>query len=306
MALLETGVSADATDLISRMNARLAAEGWTINKFDTTNPDLYELYFSRLIDGDTRYFQAYGDRLVDAVHISGATGFDTGQTFDNQPGKGVSAVTNFISAPIKQYKFWGAASYFYVSVQKQANIFGHFGAGMLVKCGTWIGGEFVFGTNIYLDANGPNYRWDDPHYALHAYPFDSTTGFLEAGSIRADTGFGGSTWHGFSQTLSLKAVGSARLDGLMTKLRARSGPNQFNGQTILLPAYCHVRKQVPQPAWLYAGYPPDLRFVNVGGVAPGEVLTLGPDSWEAIPVLQKNGAATQPNSGIYGMAYKVN
>lgn len=300
MALLETGVASDVLDLVSRMNTRLATEGWTINKFDTTDPDVYELFFSRLIDGDTRYFQVRGNKTSDFLYTVGATGFDTGQTFDNQPGKGTQAVTNSIAAPIKQYKFWGAASYFYVSLQKQTGIYGHAGVGVLEKCGTWVGGEFAFGTLLSVS------RWDEPNYIGHAYPFDSISVATSSGSIRVDTGFGGSVWHPFSSDLPLKTIGQARTRCLMARLRERGGPNQFNGQTILLPAYCHVRKQVPEPAWLYAGYPPDLRFLNIGGLGSEDNIVLGADTWNTFPIAQKNGASQQPNSATYGIAYKEN
>lgn len=306
MALLETGVASDVLDLLSRMNTRLATEGWTINKYDTTLPDTHELYFSRLIDGSTRYFQALADNVYGILYLSGATGFDGGQTFVNQPGKGINSETNFIPAPMKQYKFWGGPSYFYVSVQKQTAIYGHAGIGVLEKCGTWVGGEFAFGTYILLDPDGPNYRWDDPYVQSHAYPFDSMSTHSQSGSVRVDTGFGAAAWHMFSTYPALRAQGQARLNSLAERPRSRTGPNAFNGQTLLLKIYCHVRKQVPEPAWLYAGYPPDLRVLNIGGLNYEDQIVLGPDTWDTFPILQKNGAVAQPNSATYGMAYREN
>lgn len=305
MALLETGVASDVHDLLSRINTRLAAEGWTILKYDTTDTDVHELYISRLIDGSTRYFLFYASLSASQLRTAGATGFDGGQAWDNQPGIGTYAETNFVSSPIKQYKFFGGASYFYISIQKQTAIYGHAGIGVLTKCGTWVGGEFCFGTRI-LFSSSSNKRWDEPDNIGHAYPLDSNSAYEYPGSVRADTGFGGSVWHAFNTASTLKAIGQARRYSLMHRLRQRSGPNQFNGQSILLPAYCYVRKQVPEPAWLYAGYAPDLRFINVNGLNYEDNLVLGPDTWNTFPILQKNGATGQPNSGNYGIGYRVN
>lgn len=306
MALLETGVASDVHDLLSRINTRLTAEGWTINKYDIADPDIHDLYVSRLIDSSTRYFLFRATLSSSQLWTCGATGFDGGQTWDNQPGRGQHANTNFVAAPIKQYKFFGAASYFYISIQKQTAIYGHAGIGVLEKCGTWVGGEFCFGTYITLDPNGPNYRWDDPYYSTHAYPFDSMSGYSRPGSVRVDTGYGTSVWHTFNTSSTLKAIGQGRRNALMERMRVRNGPNEFNGQTILLPVYCYVRKQVPEAAWLYAGKPPDLRMLNITGLNYEDTLVLGPDNWNTFPILQKNGASRQPNSSFYGIGYKVN
>jgi len=83
-----------------------------------------------------------------------------------------------------------------------------------------------------------------------------------------------------------------------------AGASALTGRTQLWPLWCLGRRpsQLASPL----GYPPDMRFIRLDYYNPKDILTLGTEKWKVFPVIRKNGALGEPNSGLYGYAYRIN
>lgn len=84
-------------------------------------------------------------------------------------------------------------------------------------------------------------------------------------------------------------------------------PNAWNSQTLLLP-YQMVATRASEYRSLVGEFP-HIRACRIDNHEPGDIVTLGPDSWKLFPWLEKNstqrdGVASSGHSGTLGWAIK--
>lgn len=72
-------------------------------------------------------------------------------------------------------------------------------------------------------------------------------------------------------------------------------PNQWNGESILLPVRCYASRAsgFKSPVLECA----HLRFTNIANLSDGQIITLGSDRWMVFPLARRGGAAGVPGTG---------
>jgi hypothetical protein len=79
----------------------------------------------------------------------------------------------------------------------------------------------------------------------------------------------------------------------------------YSGLISLAPVLVGAERTSDNPNTLrWIGYAPDQAACNIQNLAPGEEYPIGGDTWVIFPLVAKNGADDQYNSGTYGIAYK--
>jgi hypothetical protein len=134
--------------------------------------------------------------------------------------------------------------------------------------------------------------------------------------VRADIDAKSDNWMAFREANTWNGnYGKGVLRGLngnggslYETLHGRS-PSEFNSITPLLP----ILASADRPSSLVSplGYAPDLRYINMANLEPGQLLTIGGVEWLCFPLIQKtdtynNSGSTVPSSGTYGLAYRRN
>lgn len=319
MATYETGTADDVTDLLSKLRTFAGNNGWTEDNYGARTSGSGN---ALQIHKDGQYVTFKTDdgagSADDPGPFIGAYAHDTygaGGT-ENQAGASAVTICNGMAGPFAAYHFISGsekgAEYLYCIVETAAAIFKHFGTGMLVKAGEITTGQFVYAS-----------RWNyTPAYigtateSRHSVPFDShetqSTRIGPSLNVRVDAESISPRWLDGANT-------AASADGtLRGGPRSTSGGPAMGGQASMMAvaASALTGRNMIYPCFLHGsrtgglfnplGYPPGIRWVNMTYLEPNDVMTLGTEQWKVFPVIRKNGGAGQPNSGIYGYAYRVN
>lgn len=310
MAAYETGTATDTTDLIGKLITFATGQGWTVNTPAS----------GRVFTKGGIYFGLNWD--ADDVWVAGATGYNAGSAWSAQPGaSAVQPRSNDMAGPFTAYHFFAGTSpdYLHVVVEKTPGVFKHFMFGQLVKHGTFTGGEYIGAVYWHMTVSGAAQNPNAPNWASHAVPFDANAGSATAthrSAVRADIDSksnnwmvfrDANTWNGNYAKGVVRGIGSAG-GGLYESLHARS-PSEFNSITPLLPIL--VCADRPSSLVSPLGYAPDLRYINMANLNPGQELDIGGVEWLCFPLIQKtdtynNTSSAVPSSGTYGLAYRKN
>lgn len=296
----QTGTASTPAALLSSLAGFASANGWS-----TTT----------LSDGAIGFTSPDGAKFavlatVDSLALRGCITLDNTKASTAQPGASTyTSVSNNIAGPYTGYFFFsgseGGSSYLHVVIEASAGIFKPFSLGRLVKFDTTAGGEYASAVNWY---GGSGYT-NVPGSGYHDYLLDSIHNGNATNSyshVRADLDGKTNNWmRVWSQWEGDNAIGSAR-GGINASLLG-IGYQRFNNLTPLIPLY--VFGDRPSNMRSPLGYAPDLRLVDLRLLSPKQIITIGSESWQVFPAIQRTDSwgssnSTIPNSGYYGYAMR--
>lgn len=322
---------ADYDALLGEIRNFLNATGdWTIHQ-DLVGPD------EGVASGGRQLVMSNGDVLVGLRSTDTGVGADRLYMFDGIPpyasgpttldslnqNSGIrysDGVINSSSDPgVRNLQTWAGpfpnahlftddpSTYCHVVVERAAGVFVHLGFGHLHKFGTWTGGAY-YGSHFW--SSGVNII-DSPSNGLHQAFFDQTNTGARSWTVHYEgsgqkwiaANGGGNTdppvLNGVTRKLGISSVRGGF--GRMFKNIAES---LFSGFIPLGPIVIGAHEATDTPDTVrFVGQLPDVRTINITNLSPGESLFIGADEWLAFPLMAKNGAAGQYNSGVSGLAY---
>ncbi len=180
-------------------------------------------------------------------------------------------------------------AYLHIAVEGTAGIYFHMWMGTIEKAGTFDGGQYAAGCTAGSSATGT--MWAGQFNP----PTTSSTQWFRADSVFSSGTPGWREMNWF-----------AHYRGGSTKLGAFSyegGLNEWNQRTplgpILAPFWASNTVSASVTQYIVAGHIPDMRYVSMDGREPGDLLTLGSDSWHLFPVHRKTTDGTSSTTSAY-------
>lgn len=326
----QNGTANDPVDLLDKLRVFALANGWTVHNFGArpagaTAGQALQLSKSGLAASFLSLSAAGtvndpGPKIGGYVHDAYVGGSGT----ENQANGSEKAYSNALAGPYQRYDFFTGVGqngpYLYVVVETAAGLFKHFGIGILDGMGVLNPGSFMFNSNWNYSTNYVGNMLSTAHMIPWMGNESSPTNgyhntLLASGTtIRADADTLSPKWY-----LGTNQPGSANI---YVPRRMRGGPGAENqpgqvlsypilasasmrtGRTTLVPTLMLGERTGGQYSPLGSG--PGVRWVQLDYLDPGAVLTIGTDQWKVFPVVRKNGSGMQPNSLLYGYAYRMN
>lgn len=224
----------------------------------------------------------------------------------------------------------GTIYYIHVVVVRTDGQHRHFGFGKLSKFGTWDGGEYCYGHGIYNEAqalpvystssitcllDGRFYGFNnlqEEHFAtVHLEPdpeFDNTDSSTKWGEIGA--AYAGTPINDTGGNPRIRVQGWYRGGPIMAAF-GNIALNRAGGYLNMLsaPLFLYVPYTDPTPDRVYyIGEQPDVKGIVLDGLAPGEEITVGTETWIVFPSLEKSsstGVSGPDNQTLWqGIAYR--
>jgi len=325
----QSDTSTGPNDFLDKLRIFLLADGWTVNLFaaigagyrlhvQKTASDTTEMYFNfrsaiaehgTLICGDTDN-DADGD--VTGLVINGSTGYDVGETWDQQPGKSVNAslestgmcMTQMSTTAIPAYYFFTPnADTVHIAVEVTAGKFQFMSFGLLEKQGTFTGGQFF---SASFASHHPYYDWAGigSYYAPNY--FSGCQAGQNHGAVYVDVD-GTASWRTSlgSSTAEIKwpcVVGqysqSTHSQKGLASLFWSHAPNAYNAMAAMCPIYTLLKRD--DDNYSLIGRPDGVRFLNVTNYDPAEEITYGAETWT---VFHADSHSSDPKNMYCGFAF---
>jgi hypothetical protein len=325
MAVYETGTATSPLDLLSKLRTFALANGWSENNYSArttgTGQALQINKGGNFVTFRTDISVVTGNNPTPYIGVYGHTSYSAGNT-ESQPGTSDVAGTfqmwaNGLPGPYQAYHFISGTElggeFLHIIVEVTAGTFKHFGTGSIVKLGAITSGQWVHVSNWHYNAT----YIDNPLNGQHAWPFDgSSYSLAQSGGmrLRADADAASprwldagndsaSAWNNRHMAAGPRNIWTSNVPGVVRNLYQYAA-SALTGRNVLSPAY--LMGERIGGLWNMLGYVPGVRWCNITNLSPNDVLTIGADQWKVFPVIRKNGIAGQVNSGVYGLAYKVN
>lgn len=315
----ETGGATSPGDLIDKIRVFAAGNGWTVDYSGTFaggagatcvllhKGALHVGFFANTGSGNSADPGPYAG----ASHYPGP--YDGAKAADAQSGIAPITYANKMAGPYQAYHLFAGDDYLHCAVEATPGSYRHFGAGQLERAGGVTTGAYAYGLRWNYSTTYVN----DSQSQYHMIPFDDygaqASGSTKGMTVRADsdaqaprnavildyTGTaGGSGWGGYRRSGGGGDHSVSPLNGLI-----RSMPSTLTGRAALLPCMLAVHR--PSGMLSLLGSPRDLRFTRIDNLAPGDLITIGADTWKIFPIIRKNGPAGQENSNNYAYAYRI-
>lgn len=307
----ETAGASNVDDLLDKLRIFAIAQGWAVDfngaRTDTVGRALLinkagvRFGFLTITTGGN------ADDPRDFFGVFQYPGpYNAGQLPTAQDGASAVSYSNKMPGPFGAYHFFAGAnesgqSYLHIVVEAQAGSFRHIGAGVINKQGAVTTGAYTHASRWNFNANYVN-----DFSNRHSMPWDSTENVSASApystSIRADSDALSPRYF----QLNASGIASQALGGFWSGYGASGmapGVSSLTGRAILLPIFAYGRR--PGGFYSILGGPPDLRFVDMANLLPGDLVALGPDTWKVFPIIRKSGAPGQENSRTWGYAYRV-
>lgn len=243
-----------------------------------------------------------------------------GNGSDGQANASLKTFSNAMAGPFQAYHFFcddgNGPPYLYTVVETASGTFKHTGIGQIEKMGAVNTGAFAYGCNWYYSTSpttAPNIS--DPDHTRHTVPFDTleSSGGRESTFVRGDSDGIAPRWYrSYSTQDNVRMTGGVRgTEPFSNSAQSlafnyalmKTGASARTGRTFL--QECLVGGFRSGVLYSLLGFPPGIRWVNMRYLDPGDVIVLGTESWKIFPVIRKNGTVGQPNSGVFGYAFKV-
>lgn len=313
-----TGAATSISNLLSAIESFAVAEGWTVdggkaNRSDGAargecvnigKGDVRGAFFSALsADGglNAGFEVPFGFGLGTYTYPSWSGGAGNMA----QAAAGARTITNNLGTTgVVAHHLFGGPHHLHVVIEVASGLFKHVGIGRVDRFGAVTTGVYNFGVRWYNQAG----VIDVPEDNRHALAFDHNSGHSRLGPatiLRADSDavsprYFDANAFGSTNILACGWRTSGRSAGLLN-LPLGLGVSTLTGRAVLLPFMMSVQRS----GGLFSpvGLIPDVRAVRIDNMNPGALLTLGADQWRVFPVIRKNGAAGQENSGTFGYAY---
>lgn len=298
----ETGTASGFSDLADTFKGFLTGNGWTL-----TGGVLHK--------GDA-YAAVGGSDVNGRLAIRGGTGESSGALTGAGPADvyvGTPITPDAPSFPAT-YHFHAHGDEAYGVVQFGEDLFAHWGFGCAPAAGVPGTGGFYFGN--YAGSKGDLLNYNDVGFFHEGDCFSLTRNTPGPFWGRATDvnrcnswvhhGLDGGGWSGANGGFTFgTASANALAVPIAGPLLVRT-PSAWNGQSVLIP--CQVQVGRPSSKISLVAELAHMRYVSMQNHAPGEVITLGPDSWQVFPFYKK-GAAWAPgltgrDSGFLGLAFR--
>lgn len=298
----ETGVASSPLDLLSKVMTFIQLHGWT-----AAIPAPGDALIS---NGDASgQAIACGVQIVtgNEWHTRGCEQILAGLPWDTQEGSAAQThICNLGTGPYTAYHLWvgdeDGAEYTHLSVEVSAGQYRHWALGQLVPFGTIVGGVYCDSTLLAFG----DFAVNAPDYSFHRHLCDSMCGDIQAHLLLDYDGKVGGTWQPVTTvgvTDPNYHTGSTRSAGLHAPFM-QIGYQRWNLRTPLWPMIYFANRASGLRSPI--GRMPNIRAVNMRNFFPGQVYTIGSDSWKVFPVFQKQieaVGASVVSSGLYGYAH---
>jgi len=346
--IYQTGTYTNMHDLLGIIKTFLETNGWTINRWELDQQgyqswiglnytgamrlhiqkiasDSTVMYFNLksvtrgIIFGDNwNVVSQLNDRYyseIRGIGINGSTGYNAGESWDEQPGYPVSKGTSksigacITEVPIGEtynYHIFQSTDSCTIIVQIGDNRFEYLAFGLLTKSGIYTGGQFYAGSQesyqpsyqYWYDSGTKRDRW---RAAFLANIVDGSGTEKSTLAVYLDVD-GSVSWRHNGQEGSDDSITTVNLqtgvqapytrvdDPISTDQRYAinfnglvydRNPNHFNGVSILAPAYIFIRRATKR--YTYIGRPEGIRVINRSPYNPGDEFSLGGDTWKVFP-----------------------
>ncbi|WP_163836877.1 hypothetical protein [Spartinivicinus ruber] len=316
----ETGPANGVDDLLDKLKIFADALGYEILRWrDSSDYNGKELSLKHSKAGVFNFYtdNGNGDEGNPGPWLAcyGSTSFDSDiNTMERnssnnlapaQPGHSPLNATNGLIGPFTRYYFFGTQQYLHIVIEISPGVYAHSSVGTLDKAFDYVGGEYVVCTSWYhgkynnrIGSSGDNYHgypWDNKAYYASYYDRircdlpDLNHPYWLTFYDREEDGY---CWGGMPRNGERGPI-----HGVF-----HHSPSTFNGLAPLFPIMNIAR--VTGGRRYILGTPADVRIVNITHLVPGQSMHIGNDEWLIFPVKSKNGPKGQPNSGIYGLAYR--
>ncbi len=273
----ETGVASTPLDLLEKLETFAEAHGWTADITVTAS--------SRVLWNNSGG-QVYMAVLAAATtwQTFGCLSVDTGVAWNAQPGiSGWSHTVTWGAGPFVAYHFYVGDEdnndYIHVIVEISAGVFRHWTAGQLVKRGSYTGGVYTDSIAI----SGTAARRNESNSSEHRYICDARCDTNRGGHIWVDYDSKVDNWQRVEEASSFtttKCAGSFRTNGLIDAL-VSIGYTRWAERTMLWPLEYFANRQSSLRSPI--GRIPHMRACNMTNLAPGDIITVGGETWQAFP-----------------------
>lgn len=310
----ETSSATGVNDLLDKLRLFLIDEGWTVD-FNGSRTD---------VTGNAVLVSKGGNCFGFMTDTSTGSGYNPTDFFGafQYPGPyaggdgpheqaDASAISyaNNMPGPFQAYHFFSGVNaagvdYVHVVVEATPGSFRHIGVGQINKLGAITNGNYSYGASWHYH---PSYI--NSLNTAQGVPFDSLEDSDLIGwrttVIRCD-GDAISPRYGTFNLRTTVDAGSRQIRGGFNSDIAGLAldPSSLTGRVTLLPIFGAILR--PSSYYSLLGGPADMRFVNMTNLQPGDTIAIGADNWKVFPIRRKNGASGLENSGVWGIAYKVN
>lgn len=303
----QSGTSTGPNDLLDKLRTFLIGEGWTVNDYSADGTG-YRLHVQKVAQsgGPTMYFNfrsaiaETGTTLtedndggtagtVTGILINGSTGYDGGETWDNQPGypynvndsnRSYAMVMSPMSiSAIPAYYFFAIGDSIHVVVEIISGKFQFMSFGCLEKQGVYTGGMY-FTASIGSSQPYTDYmtNWYVPKY-FSCYPSGSIAGavYLDVDATASWRRAMNNDEVVFPCVVGQQANESYSKCGIASMFWSK-GPNFYNNIAAMCPLYTFAARSDGNQSLL--GWPDGVRFLNCTNYSAGQEITYGTETWK--------------------------
>jgi hypothetical protein len=333
-AIRNFAVSLGWTDSGSGTNSRggyqFLEKGICHIAYEWVTTDLYNYYPStgasvvQLPNARIRAFAATGINANLKTYY-GHPGWPNGSV---EPGAwyDIAARTSNLSGTLAAWHLFSNANgdYIHCAVNPNADFWAHFSFGLIDKGDMSHGGAaYVTGNESFWarDNNGAN---ADTGYSFNApyrqnYPFNGTSQLYIPDALPVETGFTTIATPAWTNTTIVQGAFSPvnnplgypsnnyNSGRLLDHVAGASAP-AWSGRTPMYGIPVIARRN-DSGKYIAIGMYPNVRFINMTGLIPGQEITLGTETWKVFPVMRQepwssSGTLFVATTGQYGVAYK--
>lgn len=296
----ETGVASDPIDLLEKLETFASANGWTSDAPLTAE--------SRVLWNNTGG-QVYASVLASATtwQTRGALGVDTGQAWNTQPG--ISSIAHTVTwgaGPFIAYHFFigseAGRNHIHVVVEIAAGRFRHWTCGELVPAGVITGGTYFDSIHVSTTSADKN----ESGNTRHRYICDARCAGANGGHIWIDYDGKVDNWQPVEykgETNANYCLGSFRTGGILDAL-INIGSTKWAERLALQPLEYFANRASGLRSRI--GRIPNMRGCNLRNNAPGDLISVGGQTWQVFPPVARYVSAPADgteSSGLYGYAY---
>lgn len=307
---------------MDKLQVFAAANGWTVDNFDTTNDKLSmhrgTIYCHFHWDNTDQIaifqslgFVAAGTDVDSHTDDSGNTASPTGAITAN-----IGHYIDLDNGGYTAYHFFddnsGTYPYLHVVVEHDVGFYRHFSMGEIQKFGTWTGGEYFVGHIIGASQLNSPYR--NERSILWDGAVATRGGYLHLEGLPNQTGSG--KWGVFGDITGSRGNDSAAVARVPVVGGVRNAPYEIefiqadisSAQAFIpftpIPIFYLDTSTTPDHMYLL-GYAPDVRIVNNKNYVDGQEITFGGDTWIVFPQIRKAfSGLDEEQSSNFGFAYK--
>jgi len=317
----ETGIATGVNDLITKLQAFLGANGWTINRFAAMGNG-YQLCvqkgevfqnirsYSNESIPSTQFINAQGMGTgYYGLALIGSTGFASGSNWRDQPGRATRAdgttpsggYVYLLSGAIPRYHFFTYAdtTEFYGVVEWSANTFYLFSFGQLTKFnpaaeyGQWSSAPLNYYTTPAGDSWAAIGSYEFLPFTVGVY---SSTTSRDSSQLRVNApGF--NAWANTGAWQNTSNPAGAISNTAISRDLLNSSQNPLGWQTQLIPEFLSVVSNNEARLRPF-GSMKHYRTLNISSYQPAEEFSLGHDVWKVFPAYVKGGITAKVGYAI--------